>query len=358
MATGAIAGFVLRLARESAHERNTQVGMSEAIGVDLATWQGWESGRRPLANMKAGALLDLRRRLLAFGADATVLNMFDAAMDADRIISATVTPEAMMRHPLADWVHTRDTAHMIAWALNGTTPPALASRPTKARRGPVANAPLLSASDRSLFFSRMRDTAESAVRAGEDGILLHRQALYLCSYDRTPEATLWMGRALHGRRDLIAARGWTPYWAAARSTATALVRLGDSQPLLDFIDRAMADDDAAEAANLNYWAYWLGAIREPQSNDGFMRNRPTSWEPVRLMRGLVDGLRQAPGYVDLYVHSLWALLTAHRWLPLADPELAGTLTTDAARLLATDGISPRSRRELNSVHYFLRENRS
>ncbi len=40
-------------------------------------------------------------------------------------------------------------------------------------------------------------------------------------------------------------------------TATALARLGDPQPLLGFIDRALADDDTAEAANLNYWALWL-----------------------------------------------------------------------------------------------------
>lgn len=358
-ATGAIAGYVLRTARESTRSENsTQVGMAEVMGVNLDTWQGWESGRRPLANVKAGTLLELRRRLLAYGADPHVLTLLDAAMDADRIISATIYAEGQARHPLADWVHTRDTAHMIAWALNGTTPPALANRPVRPRKGPIAKAPLLSVPDRNAFFSQLRETADSAVRSGKDGVLLHRQALYLCSYDRTPEATSWMGHALHARRDLIAARGWTPHWAAARSTATALVRLGDSQPLLDFIDRAMVDDDTAEIANLNYWAYWLGAIREPQADDGFMREQPTDWEPVRLMRGLVSGLHQAPGYVDLYVHSLWALLKTHRWLPLADPELADRLIEDTTRLLDRNGISQRSRRELGSVHYVLRENRT
>lgn len=328
------------------------------MGVDLTTWQSWETGRRPLANMKAGALLNLRRGLLALGSDPHLLHLLDPAMDADRIISATIRPDNTGRHPLADWVHTRDTAHMIAWALNGTVPPALAPRTMPGRRGPAANAPLLPAPDRSTFFSRLRDTADSALHAGDDGLLLHRQALYLCSYDRTHEATSWMSHALHTRRDLIAARGWTPHWATARSTATALVRLGDRQPLLDFIDRGMADDDAAETANLNYWAYWLGSMQEPQPDDGFMQHRPVNWEPVRLLRGLAAGLHQAPAYVDLYVHSLWALLTTNRWLPLADAELTDKLRSHTARLLDHEGISPRSRRELSSVHYVLRENRT
>ncbi|MFI6803766.1 XRE family transcriptional regulator [Streptomyces luteogriseus] len=332
--------------------------MAEAIGVDLATWQGWETGRRPLANVKAGALLNLRRRLLAMGADPHALHLLDSAMDADRIISATVRPENAAPHPLADWVHTRDTADMIVWALNGTVPLVLAHHSTPGRRGPVAKAPLLSASDRRLFFAQLRDTAESAVRAGDGGLLLHRQALYLCSYDRTPEAISWTGHALHTRRDLITVRGWTPHWATARSTAVALSRLGDPQPLLDFIDRAIADDDAAETANLNYWAYWLGSIQEPQPNDGFMRQGTINWEPVRLLRGLTAGLHQAPAYVDLYVHSLWALLTTHRWLPLADPKLTDKLHAHTCGLLDHNGISPRSRRELNAVHYVLRENRA
>lgn len=353
---GTIAGFVFRIARESA--RGTQAGMAEAIGVDLATWQGWETGRRPLANVKAGTLLNLRRRLLALGADPYVLRLLDPAMDADRVISATVHPEGTAPHPLADWVHTRDTADMIVWALDGTVPPALARHSTPGRRGPVAKAPLLAAPDRGVFFARLRETAESAVRAGEDGLLLHRQALYLCSYDRSPEATSWMGHALHTRRDLITVRGWTPHWATARSTAVALARLGDPQPLVDFIDRSMADDDAAETANLTYWAYWLGSLHEPQPDDGFMRQGPIDWEPVRLLRSFTAGLHQAPAYVDLYVHSLWALLTSHQWLPLADPGLTDTLLAQTGGLLDRNAISPRSRRELGLLHYVLRENRA
>lgn len=354
---GAIAGFVLRIARESTAVR-TQVGMAEAIGVDLTTWQGWETGRRPLANVKAGALLDIRRRLLALGADPQVLHLLDPAMDADRVITATIHPQLNARHPLARWVHTRDTAHMIAWALNGTVPPALACKAVAGRRGPVAKAPLLPAPARDMFFVRLRETAESALRTGDDGLLLHRQTLYLCSYDQGTETTSWMVHALHSRRDLISARGWTPHWAAARSTAAALVRLGDPQPLSDFIERGLAGDDSAETANLNYWAYWLGSIPEPQPDDAFMKRGPTNWEPVRILRGLATGVQQAPAYLDLYVHSLWALLTTNRWLPLADPFLADRLAAQTAEVLAHEGISLRARRELSAVHYVLRDNRS
>lgn len=87
---GTVAGFVLRLARESVPR--TQASMAEVLGVDLGTMQGWETGRRPLANVKAGALLNLRRRLGALGADPGVVGLLDAAMDADQIIGAALEP--------------------------------------------------------------------------------------------------------------------------------------------------------------------------------------------------------------------------------------------------------------------------
>ncbi|MFL4909435.1 hypothetical protein ACJ6WF_41200 [Streptomyces sp. MMS24-I2-30] len=73
---------------------------------------------------------------------------------------------------------------MLAWALNGTVPPALAGRLPRPRRGPVTVAPQLAAADRAVFFDHLRGTTEAAARQGEGGVLLHRQALYLASYDR------------------------------------------------------------------------------------------------------------------------------------------------------------------------------
>ncbi|MFI1205695.1 XRE family transcriptional regulator [Streptomyces sp. NPDC020883] len=332
--------------------------MAEALAVDLGTVQGRESGRRPLANMKAGAFLDLKRRLLALGAHHAALGLLDAAMDADRIISAALDPpEQPDLHPLAEWVHTRDTAHMIAWALNGTAPPSLRGR-SPSRRGPVAAAPLMATPDRDAFFTNLRAVVESAAEGGEGRALLRRQALYLTSYDRSPEANSWTAQALHARRGITAVQGGSPRWAEARSTATALARRGDPVPLLGFIDRFMADDDAAEAANLNYWAYWMGALREPQANDHFMADRALAgWDPVTLLRGLARGFVESPGFVDLYAHSLWALLTAHRWLPQASPTLAWSLSDRVARILDDGVISARSRRELAAVHYVLRDQR-
>lgn len=351
--TGTIAGFVLRTARESIPR--TQAAMAETLGVDLATVQGWESGRRPVANMRAVDLLGLRRRLAARGADAAVVDMLNAAMDADRIISATLS-SSDGPHPLAEWVHTRDTAHMLAWALTATRPPSLAGIPHPLRRGPAAVSPLLPAEDRATFFEQLRTMAEAAPRADPQGVLLHRQALYLTSYDKSPEAGAWTAQALHARRGLLARRGWTPQWAEARSTATALARLGDPVPLLDFIERAVVDDDAGEAANLNYWAYWLGGTRLPQSDDLFMRDRHlTGWDPVTLLRGLSHGMHHAPGYADLYAHTLWALLMAHPWLPQVSGVLVRELADRTEHLLDAGGISERSRRELGTVNYVLRD---
>ncbi|WP_246150391.1 XRE family transcriptional regulator [Streptomyces qinzhouensis] len=324
------------------------------MSIDLATVQGWESGRRPLGNTKAVALLGLRRRLSALGAAPAVLGLLDPAMEADQVISAALDPpDSAGPHPLGLWVHNRDTAHLLACALTGTVPQALAARLSGYRRMPSASAALLRSGERTDFFEHLRETADAA-HPGD--ALLRRQAFYLVSYDRGAETASWTAQALLLHRGHLARRGWSEHWAQARSTAAALARLGDPQPLLDFIDRSLIGDDTAETANLNYWAYWLGGIRLPQSNDLFMQDRgPIAWDPIALMRGLVDGLPQAPGYVDLYTHTLWALLTAHPWLPQASPVLATDLTTRIERLIDGCGITPRVRRELAAVHYLLRD---
>jgi hypothetical protein len=357
-ASGAVAGYVLKLARESAGY--SQTAMAGKLDVDLATVQGRESGRRPLAGMSAGALLDLRRRLPLLGAAAPVVQLLDAAMDADRIIGGILAPpQDPAHHPLAGWVHDRMTAHMIAWAVTGRPPPVIAARPVPARRGAVPAGPLLPAQARTELFGRLRDAAESADRAGAAAPLLRRQALYLTSYDRTPGAAAWTAHALHTRRDVLAIRGWSPRWAEARSTATALARQGDPQPLRDFIAQALIDDDRGEAANLNYWAYWLGAIPATAPDDTFMDGRTLSgWDPVTLLRLLVTGLDEAPTYVELYAHSLWALMAAHPWLPLAAPRIATVLTERAAQLLDGSGLPPQSRRDLTAVHHLVTDRKA
>ncbi|MFF4768439.1 hypothetical protein ACFY1V_18185 [Streptomyces sp. NPDC001255] len=199
---------------------------------------------------------------------------------------------------------------------------------------------------------------ESTEPGTASGALLRRQTLYLASYDRTSGAAAWTAHALHHRRDLLARRGWSPHSAEARSTATALAPLGDPQPLLDLIERALVDDDDDEAANLNYMALWFGALALPQADDDFMRDRSLSgWDPITLLRHLAARMPSSPGFADLHAHSLWALAEAYPWLPMAGNDLGGTLATHADRLLDSPGLSSRARRELAGIRYVFDHNR-
>ncbi len=85
-----------------------------------------------------------------------------------------------------------------------------------------------------------------------------------------------------------------------------------------------------------------------------MRDRHlTDWDPVTLLLGSARGLHLPPGYVDLYAHSLWALLTAFPWLGQA----AGPLRERTSQLLDGAVLSARSRRQLAHVHYVFDHNR-
>ncbi|GAA3087957.1 hypothetical protein GCM10017562_67820 [Streptomyces roseofulvus] len=352
--TGVVSGFVLRMLRESVPL--PQAVLAERLGVDLGTVQGWESGRRPLGNVRTMDLLQLRRTLALLGAGGSLLGWLDAALDADRILTAVLHPPAdPAAHPLAGWVQSRETAHLIAWAVRGIIPPALQPHAIRRRRGPAPAGPQLSAADRTHFFAQLRRTAESADRAGERRLLLRRQSLYLASYDPAPDAEDWADQALRTMRPALALRDYTPRWIEARTAATVAARQGDPVPLYDFVD-ALAADQHSELANLAYWAYWLGSMPPTQPDDHFLHHPdPAAWSPVHLFQQLTGSLHDAPGTVDLYVHSLHTLLHLHPWLPLADPAAARQLGERAVELLDGGVLSSVSRRDLESVHYRLQQ---
>jgi hypothetical protein len=349
---GIVSGYLLRLARESIPR--TQDGLAEDLRIDLGTLQGWESGRRPLPHVRAGDHLDLRRRLALLGADPLLLAHTDAALDADRILTAVLEPPAdTARHPLAGWVQPRDSALLIAWALRGTPPPSLTTHTSRPwpRRGPARPGPLLSPADRTTFFTNLRHIAEHATTS-EHTALLHRQALYLASYDDAPDAGAWTQHALRGMRPALGRRGHNPRTIQARTVATVAARQGDPDQLQHFIATALLDDEHGELANLAYWALWLGAMPADRTDDTFLHHPdPTAWDPIRLFRALTHSFHLAPGTVDLYIHSISTLLHLHPWLPHAAPDTARTFDNLAAELHDGTLISATSRRDLDRLRY-------
>lgn len=349
---GTVTGHLFKVIREQIPR--TQGELAEALGVDTTTVQGWESGRRPLTSTQAGNLRAISRTLLRLGAPSLMLTLLDEAVDADAVITHALTgppaPETR-RHPLAGWVFTRNTTHMLAWALNGTNPAALPGQGATKRRGPSRSSPILDPVDRRAFYDHMRRAAELADHAGEDGALLRRQALYLCSYDTAPDTRSWladMRRHSPGLRS-----GWTPHWADTRSVAASLTLHGDREPLHAFIRDGMGDE-TGEVANLNYWAYWLGIDQLPRSDDTFMIERcDTTWDGLALLRKLADRLSPNLACVDLNAHTVWALLASRRGLLAADLHLNRTLSEQVTTLLDGNTISSHTRREMESVHYGL-----
>ncbi|CAM5340726.1 XRE family transcriptional regulator OS=Kitasatospora aureofaciens OX=1894 PE=4 SV=1 [Kitasatospora aureofaciens] len=356
---GAIAGYLFKVIREQIPR--TQEELAEELGVDKSTLQGWESGRRPLSSTRAGNLVAMRRKLVLLGAPPGVVDMLSTAMDADlllgEILRAEPIRDRLREHPLAGWVLTRDTTHMIGWAVSGVLPGVVAAHSTipAARRGPVSSSPLLEPGLRERFFHKVRTASDVAGTAGAEAALLRRQAWYLASYDRQWDAANWFD-ALRRRGALTAnLDGWSPRWAEARSVAASLARQGDPSLLRDFINRSIADHDQAEAANLNYWAHWLGLDRRPQTDDCFMaeRDRP-AWDASALLRELAVRLDRAVEYTDLYVHSIWALILSRRNLLDSDPYVAQELAGRVGVLLDDGTLSSESRRKLESVYYGLR----
>jgi hypothetical protein len=107
----------------------------------------------------------------------------------------------------------------------------------------------------------------------------------------------------------------------------------------------------AEAANLNYWAYWVGGIQHLGLSDEFIADRtPRPCPGDKLLPHLIGGLAPHNGYVDLDIHSLWSLLQIRPNL-LRSGAAARALRDRLPVKLDCRGLSPCGRRELESIRY-------
>jgi transcriptional regulator with XRE-family HTH domain len=358
---GVITGYLFKLIRESLGL--TQEGLADRLGLDKNTVQGWESGRRSLASTRVGDLLRLRHQLCVLGADGRLLDAIDTAMEADYLLAhaLAVEPEDVQpeAHPLAAMVNTGLLVDMLTWPFTERAPVLLRDLAHAPRRGPVASAPSLATGEKDRFYRHLRAAAERST-VGRSGfqvnrVLLRRQVYYLVALDQRPEASAWLSdmerveQRHAGRLD-----GWSPAWVGARSLAVSRSRQGDREPLRYFIEVGLRSDEC-EAANLNYWAYWAGETTGTHHADTFMATGDLGpWRGTTLLRRLSENLLAADPYVDLCVHSVWALLERRAQILEDDLALACSLGELAQVLLDQGDISARARKELEQVHFLVR----
>lgn len=110
-------------------------------------------------------------------------------------------------------------------------------------------------------------------------------------------------------------------------------------------------DEAGERANLNYWAFWVGDFAEQQTSDAFMGTTPLSaWHGNRLMRHLLERLYGNIGFLELNIHTLWALIRVQPEM-IINPLVAQDMAAKVGRLLDENLVSAASRRELDALRY-------
>lgn len=336
----------------------TQFQLADELGVDVATVQGWESGRRPLTALRAADLARVRVRLIGRGAPPRLFLILADAIEADVVIDHALHVGGRVsnprHHPLAVTVHRRDLTNLITWPFNGLLPAQLAGlipdRPK--RRGPTSDRPVIGAADRTAFFDHLLTVAET--HREPEHALLRRQAIYLLSFDPGQHAKDWLEhehvRAIRnaGRDDTI------PSWVAVRSAAVSLTRYGRRDPLAAFVSGGLSSHQQ-EIANLNYWAYWLGEIPDIQVDDGFMSADPaSSWDGSHLLAHLLDRIEPSADQLALNVRTLWQLLLARPRVLADRPDLRSMTSARTSQVLDDANLGKQERRELSDIAYAIK----
>jgi transcriptional regulator with XRE-family HTH domain len=337
--SGRVAGAVLRAVRSQVGL--TQADLAERLDAGLTTVQGWETGRRPLVNVRYGELQRIRRTLQAAGARPSLLRVWDQALTADSILEwmDTRDPQA---HPLAWVVPDRTLTELLAWPISGSTPRELVGLQAQLH---------VESAVRDHLATHLRDVSDQVFIDGITGAMLRRQAKYLVAKHRASGE--WVKDAL--RRDAcwrVDLSTWSPAWPVARSNAVSAALAGDLDPLLRFTREGLASEQNIHA-NLTYWAYWVGEINVQWGADADMVTAGSyPWSGEMLAGSLVKGLVGAP-YRELCAHTLWSLLMQKRRL-IANASVRGAVSEAVEVALSTTGVvSELARNRLDQVRYLL-----